>query len=153
MKLIGIFAAAALVGAPTALAAQGRGVVAAGGAQAAIARLAPPRPAALVRGGARQVGFAGARLDRPNDRGRFRRRGFVVGLYPFWGWDCTASGPCGWDDDEGPGLTPADYDDPPPEFGQAAADWSRPPADSNECSDWVWRPKLRRSVCVKPFRG
>lgn len=151
MKLSSILAAAALVAAAAVAPAQAHDAsLARGGVRLALARLAAGRPAIERRGGVAQVGFHGGRPgDRRGRHGRFARGALV---FPYWGWDCAPDGGCGWDED-GPGMPPTDDAGPPVDQaapGYAVAAWSGPRAETNECSDWVWRPRLRRSVCVRP---
>ena len=86
---------------------------------------------------------------------RFGRHTLLVGLYPYWGWsDCAPYSGCDVEGDDPPGVTDAGYVDPPaPPPGYAMARWAPRRAEVNECSDWVWRARLHRSVCKRPFRG
>ena len=107
----------------------------------------------------------------------FHDHGLFLGWGPWWGWgwpDCGANGDaCDWGDESGPGDPSDDYgytDGPSPNAAcgawlrhGAGYAWTRrvcgdpPAADppshaavaSNECSDWVWRADLRRSVCKR----
>ena len=163
MKLSSILAAASLLAAPSLAAAQAHGGIAMGGA--AISGAAGAHAGANFGGhwgaggvagahpGAPHAGLGGGRFDHhPGFHDHFHHRDFVA-LYPYWGWsDCAFDVDCGWHGDDPAGPTPADYVDPPgPPAGYAAAAPRR--AEVNECSDWVWRARLHRSVCKQPFRG
>ncbi len=111
----------------------------------------------------------------------FHGHGAWLGWGPYWGWgwsDCGADGDtCDWGDESGPGAPSDDYgytDGPSTEaacgawlrHGDGYA-WTRracgdppaadPPAHAgvaaNDCSDWVWRADLHRSVCKRASRG
>lgn len=165
MKLAGVLAAALVLAAPVAATAQGHG----GAARAGVAAPAGP---GLATGGGHVGGFHG-----PGPGRGFRDR-FLLWGWPAWGWsDCGLYGDnCDWDATGQPGAPPAGYADasmtgPAPcgawisrAGGYAwAPDACRDPpaaADppphaavaSNECSDWVWRADLRRSICRRPAR-
>jgi len=108
--------------------------------------------------------------------------GVEWGWGPYWGWgwsDCGAYGDaCDWGGESGPGDASDDYGyTDGPTFNAACGAWLRhgagyvwtrracggepsaadPPSHaavaSNECSDWVWRADLHRSVCKRATRG
>jgi hypothetical protein len=107
----------------------------------------------------------------------FHNHGLLLGWGPYWGWgwpDCSAYGDaCSWGDESSADDPSDDYghtDGPAPNAAcgawlrhGAGYVWTRricgdaPAADppshaavaSNECSDWVWRADLRRSVCKR----
>lgn len=111
--------------------------------------------------------------DRFHDHGLFLGWSYPFWGWP----DCGAYGDaCDWGDESGPGASSDDYGDtdtgyvdgPPPNAAcgtwlrhGAGYVWTRrvcgdpPAADppehaavaTNECSDWVWRADLHRSVC------
>ena len=164
MKLIGVLTAALVLCAPVAAGAQVHGMGA-------------PHVAIVHPGGVHVRGVAFRDRDgRGRDmRGRFRGDLLLWG-YPYWGWpDCGPDAGCDWDD---PGLPPGGYAgaggpmpaDPscgawvrrPGGFAwasdacgdpRAADPPARPTLASNECSDWVWRASLHRSVCKRTVRG
>ena len=154
MKLTGILAAA-LLAAPGVGAAQAHGGMAIGPGHAGAGSI-PMGNGPGAHAGAAQVDFRGDGADNHRgDHDRFHHHHDFAALYPYWGWSgCAPSGDCDWDEGDPPGVTPADYVDPPAapaRYAAAAAPAHR--AIVNECSDWVWRPDLGRSVCKRPYRG
>jgi len=111
----------------------------------------------------------------------FHDHGPWLGWGPYWGWgwsDCGAHGDaCDWGEESGPGDPSDDYayaDGPTTDAAcgawvrrGAGYAWTRricggppaadPPAQAavatNECSDWVWRADLHRSVCKRGSRA
>ena len=160
MKLYSILAAVSLLAAPGRAAAQAHGVGGMTARSASLpgaAHLTPLVGAAGAHTGAVRVGFGGGRFDHhpgfhDGFHDRFRHRHDAVLLYPYWGWsDCAFDGECDWGgSDPAPGLTPADYVDPPaPPLAREAPHH----VDVNECSDWVWNARQHRSICKTPFHG
>ncbi len=113
----------------------------------------------------------------------FHGHGVWWGWGPDWGWgwpgDCGPYGDaCDWGEESGPGAPSDDYGYTDAPVADAACGawlrhgggyvWTRrvcggdlPAADppraaavaSNECSDWVWRADLHRSVCRRAARA
>ncbi|HEX3406321.1 MAG TPA: hypothetical protein VHS81_03705 [Caulobacteraceae bacterium] len=106
--------------------------------------------------------------------------GAFLGWGPYWGWGwqgCGAFGDaCDWGEESGPGAPSDDYGYTDGPTSDAACGawlrrgagyvWTRrvcgepaaadPPAHAvatNECSDWVWRADLHRSVCKRGARA
>jgi hypothetical protein len=171
MKLAGVLAGVLLLAVPAAAAAQGH----AGGGAVAVGSHGGPG-AGLAPGAGHLGGFHGP--GPGSDRGfRFRDR-FLVWGWPYWGWsDCGLYGDnCDWDGPGEPGPPADGYADasmtgPPPcgawvsraggyawapdacRESPAAADPPHAALAAGECSDWVWRASLHRSVCRHPSRA
>jgi hypothetical protein len=92
--------------------------------------------------------------------------------WPTWGWDCSyANGGCGGEDRASDDYGYSDPPAAPPCGGWVSRSgryvWSTAPCgpgegdasvqhvsmSENECSDWVWRANLHRSVCRRPARA
>ena len=161
MKLAGILTTVLLLAAPLAAGAQGHGGV--GAARVSVVHTGFHGHGVVGRGG--------------EFRGRFRNGGLLLWGYPYWGWDCAADSiGCDWGGDPGGPAADIAYGGPAPRDPAcgawvrraggyawapdacndppAAADPpSRPAMAANECSDWVWRADLHRSVCKRQAAG
>jgi hypothetical protein len=169
-----------VLAAPAAAAAQGHGAGFGGGFGLAVGGMGHSGVSSgFGHGGSHGPGRGDFRHDGFHEHGfdHHHFRDHAVAGWGWWGWPYWGWSDCGYDangcgyqhasDDYGMTDPPA----PPPcgawseragryvwSTGPCAAADDPPPAryaqsSANECSDWVWRADLHRSICKRPSRA